>query len=222
MCECVTRKTMTVKELAETLKVSYRQARRIAARYRAGGAPALAHQSRGRPSPLRIAEAEKRRMVTRCKERYWDCGPTYARERLLMEGYKAPSAETVRSWLAEAGLNDAWSRKARPHRRYVPRAQYFGARNQGDGSLHRWFEERGLMCWVMATIDDATGLIYAEFSEYEGTEPAMSMLRGWIERHGIPLELYTDRKKLLCGAKSAHDRRTSGRQTSPHRLHRSL
>ena len=65
VCECVMRKTMTVKELAETLKVSYRQARRIAARYRAGGAPALAHQSRGRPSPLRIAEAEKRRMVTR-------------------------------------------------------------------------------------------------------------------------------------------------------------
>ena len=193
---------MTVKELAETLKVSYRQARRIAARYRAGGAPALAHQSRGRPSPLRIAEAEKRRMVTRCKERYWDCGPTYARERLLMEGYKAPSAETVRLWLAEAGLNEMWGRKERPHRRYVPRAQYFGARNQSDGSLHRWFEERGPMCWVMATIDDATGLIYAEFSEYEGTEPAMSMLRGWIERHGIPLELYTDRKNCYVAQKA--------------------
>ena len=122
---------MAMREAAKELKLSYRQAQRVVARYRAGGAPALAHQSRGRPSPLRIVEAEKRQMVTRCKERYWDCGPTYVRERLLMEGYKAPSAETLRLWLAEAGLDCAWARKARPHRRYVPQHTIFRRTQSG-------------------------------------------------------------------------------------------
>ena len=71
---------------AEMAGVSYRQMQRIVARYRAGGEEALGHRSRGRSSSRRIDTAERERIVARCREQYGDCGPTYARERLLNGG----------------------------------------------------------------------------------------------------------------------------------------
>ena len=42
-----------------------------------------------------VSYRQMQRIVARCREQYGDCGPTYARERLLMEGYRAPSVETA-------------------------------------------------------------------------------------------------------------------------------
>ncbi len=53
---------LTLREAAEVLGLSYRQAKRLLGRYRAGGAQALRHRSVGRPSNRRhLAAVQERR-----------------------------------------------------------------------------------------------------------------------------------------------------------------
>ena len=186
---------LLVADAAEMAGVSYRQMQRIVARYRVGGEAALGHRSRGRSSSRRIDTAERERIVARCREQYGDCGPTYARERLLMEGLRVPSVEALRKWLKAAGMGKDWCRTGRPvHRQWRQRMECEGALAQFDGSWHRWCGEQRAKCCLMATIDDATGEITALFCEYEGTAAAMLVLWDHVEQCGIPLRLYTDHK----------------------------
>ncbi|MGC8723426.1 MAG: hypothetical protein ACP5VF_06095 [Acidobacteriota bacterium] len=62
---------------------------------------------------------------------------------------------------------------------------------QLDGSPRDWFGT-GEKCCLMNLADDATGRSFALFFPHETTEAAMRVLRGWIERYGIPCALYTD------------------------------
>jgi hypothetical protein len=48
---------------------------------------------------------------------------------------------------------------------------------QADGSHHDWFEGRGPWCVLMGQIDDATSKVSAEFHDYEGTLPFMSLFQ---------------------------------------------
>ena len=45
----------------------------------------------------------------------------------------------------------------------------------------------------MSFIDDATGMVYARFYEYEGTVPAMDLLKNYIEEYGLPMSIYSDK-----------------------------
>src|SRR5258705_4269424 len=58
---------LTNRQVARALGVSRRQVRRLKRRFEAGGAAALTHRSRGRPSPRRLARPlldEVRRLMT--------------------------------------------------------------------------------------------------------------------------------------------------------------
>ena len=62
-----------------------------------------------------------------------------------------------------------------------------------DGSHHDWLEGRGPRMVLIGYIDDATGRVHGKFYEYEGTQPAMESLRGYIKRYGIPRSIYLDK-----------------------------
>jgi hypothetical protein len=65
---------------------------------------------------------------------------------------------------------------------------------QVDGSHHGWLEERRPWFTLLLAIDDATGHVpYALFREHEDTEGYLLLLKGIIQRRGIPLALYSDR-----------------------------
>jgi len=65
---------------------------------------------------------------------------------------------------------------------------------QIDGSHHNWLEERGSRFTLLLSIDDATGKVpYAFFQQNEDIEGYFRLMLGIIERHGIPLALYSDR-----------------------------
>ncbi|TIR63589.1 MAG: ISNCY family transposase, partial [Mesorhizobium sp.] len=85
-----------------------------------------------------------------------DFGPTLAAEKLAEDHGVTVSRETLRKWMAEAGI---WLQ--RKHRRtfHQPRLrrETYGELVQIDGSEHRWFEERGAPCTLLVFIDDATG-----------------------------------------------------------------
>ena len=183
----------TLKEASQRLGISERQSRRVWKRFVAEGARGLAHRSRGRRSNRALSEETRRRCMELYRERLEGFGPTLAAEKLAEAGVKI-AAETLRRLLIAEGL---WKRhrKRGPHRRWRPRKEHFGELVQMDGSFHAWFETAERPC-LIDMVDDATGRMAGRFFEQETTEGAMRVLWGWIEHHGIPRALYTDRKTV--------------------------
>ena len=69
---------------------------------------------------------------------------------------------------------------------------------QIDGSYHRWLGEDGPQFTLLLAVDDATGCIAnALFCELENTLDYFLLMKGLIQRYGIPLALYTDRHSVF-------------------------
>ena len=128
-------------QAASKLGLSDRQVRRIIRRIEQKGDSAIAHKSRGRMSPRRIAESVKNKVLRLCRARYKGFGPTFASEKLFEIDKIKLSDETLRLWLVEDGL---WQkRRVRRHRHWRARKTHYGEMVQFDGSHHDWFEGRG-------------------------------------------------------------------------------
>ena len=198
-------RSLRLREAAELLELSYRQAKRIWARYRAGGAKALQHGNCGRVSNRAYAAKYRAAVLTRVKARYQDFGPTLASEHLGSDDGLEVHAETLRRWLKEAGL---WQRQRRrkPYRQRREAKAHFGELVQLDGSFHEWLEERGPRGCLMHMVDDATTKALGWFSAEETIWAAAGVLRRWIERYGVPQALYTDWKNIYVRPPNAGER----------------
>ena len=192
-------------EAAEMLELSYRQSKRIWARYRAGGAKALQHGNCGRVSNRAYRGEFRAAVLKRVQTRYEDFGPTLACEHLASDDGLAVHAETLRRWLKEAGL---WQRQRRrkPYRQRREAKAHFGELVQLDGSFHEWLEERGPRGCLMHMVDDATTQALGWFSAEESIWAAAAVLRRWIERYGVPQALYTDWKNVYVRPPNAQER----------------
>lgn len=186
---------MTLAECARSLGLSYRQAQRVLARYRAEGDAGLVHRSRGRPSSRRTDQAFRDKVLACYRKDYEDYGPTLAAETLLERDELLVHPETLRLWLIEEGL---WQprKSTKAHRSWRERKACFGELVQLDGSVHDWFEGRGPRCFVMSMVDDATSKTLLHFAKEETTQAAMQILEAWVRAYGIPVALYTDRKNV--------------------------
>jgi hypothetical protein len=71
-----------------------------------------------------------------------------------------------------------------------------------DSSDHEWLEGRGPRIWLIAMIDDASSRLWARFVEHDSSEENLRTLRGWLQRHGRPLALYTDRDSIFVTPRS--------------------
>ncbi len=183
-------------EASRRMRLSYRQTLRVFQRFVAQGDAGLLHRGRGEASNRGYPRSFRDRVVRRYRERYeeYDVGPTLAAEKLAQEGFVLDH-ETLRRWLLEEGV---WTkrRQRQRHRSRRGRRARFGELVQMDGSHHPWFgPEQGRSC-LMNMVDDATGTTAGLLAEEETTEAAMTLLRHWIERYGIPMALYTDRKNV--------------------------
>lgn len=179
-------------EAAEKLDISERQARRLIRRYKKEGDKGLVHRLRGRPSARRIDNHVVEEIVDVYAEKYKGFGPTLAHEKIVeIEGMEI-CRESLRKKLLEVGLWEI-SRKSKKHRHWRERMKYRGEMVQMDGSHHDWLEGRGPWLVMMGYIDDATGNVYAEFHEYEGTKPAMISFKGYARKYGIPMKIYLDK-----------------------------
>src|SRR5687767_4552063 len=74
--------TLTLIKASELMDLSYRQAKRVWARYQKEGDAGLVHQSRGRAGPRRKKASLRKRVLARYEERYAGFGPTLAAEHL--------------------------------------------------------------------------------------------------------------------------------------------
>jgi transposase len=204
--------TLSLGSAATLLSVSYRQAKRLARRYRAEGAKGLKHRSAGHASNHARLPAERARALALVREKYSGpvdvrFGPTLAAEHLASEDGVTVHHDTLRRWMLAAGL---WSRarKRAPHRQRRERKAHFGELVQLDGSFHLWYEARGPRGCLMNLVDDATSRTLARLGAEETIWAAADVLRRWIEAYGVPLALYTDWKNVYVREPNAEEQVT--------------
>jgi transposase len=190
---------------AERLGLSVRQVERLVIRYREHGPTGVVSGRRGRPGNRKLDEGLALRALGIIRERYADFGPTLAREKLAECHGIQFAKETVRKLMTEAGL---WIPRAqRPPKVYQPRSRRacLGELIQIDGSDHRWFEERAPACTLLVYVDDATSrLMHLHFTATESTFSYFEATRAYLERHGKPVALYSDKASVFRSVR-AHE-----------------
>lgn len=190
--------TLTCARAAELLDLTARHVKRLKSRYRQGSAAALAHVSRGRPSPRRLPEPLRQRILMLARTRYVGFNDHHLCEKLVEVEGLSLSRETLRRVLRSAGLGSPRKRRAPAHRlRRLARARE-GEMLLLDASLHRWLEDRGPELTLLGFLDDATRkVLAAEFFPSEDARGYFCLLRRLLRRHGVPLSLYGDRHSIF-------------------------
>lgn len=184
------------RQAAELLQISVRQIRKLVRRVRQQGNAGIVHGLRGKPSNRRLAKGVIERAVKLVRERYDDFGPTLANEKLRQVHKIEVSTSALRKALIQGGVWTVARRRSK-HRAWRQRRACLGEMVQVDGSTHRWFEQRGETCVLIAYIDDATSrLLYAEFVESEDTPTLLRTTRMYLERYGRPVSWYVDKDSI--------------------------
>jgi transposase len=192
----------TVKEAAELLGVSERHEWRLLAAYRNKGAAALAHGNRNRPRPNSTSAEVRAQIIELARVRYAGFNHTHFTELLGEREGISLSRSTVRRFLVGAGIPSPRHRSPPCHRYRRERMPQQGMLLQIDGSHHHWLGENGPEFTLLLAVDDATGTVpYALFQEQEDTEGYFRLMKGVIERNGIPLAVYSDRHFVFCFSK---------------------
>ncbi len=192
------KKLITQKQAAQQIGLSERQVRRLLAKLRGQGDRVVIHSARGRPSNRKIsAKVEKQALAILSKPLYAGFGPTLAAEYLEQRHGIHLGRETLRGWMAAAGLWKPRPRKAaRPHL-WRPRRSCRGELVQWDSSEHDWLEGRGEKLYLIGMIDDASSELLARFVGHDSSEENRRLLQTYLERNGRPAAFYTDRAGLF-------------------------
>jgi len=207
----VLRREMAAGEAASALGVSERHIWRLLMAYRKEGAASLAHGNRGRRPPNAISEAIRAQVTTLARTRYAGLNHTHFTELLAEREGVVLARSTVRSILCGAGVASPRRRRPPRHRRRRERMPQEGMLLQLDGSHHAWLERRGPRLVLMLAVDDATGTApYAVFRAQEDTTGYLFLLRGIVQRRGIPLAVYTDRHATFFPRKASTEASSSG------------
>lgn len=189
---------LTCARAAELLDLSPRHVKRLKSRYRLGSAAALAHVSRGRPSPLRLPDRTRNRILTLARTRYAGFNDHHLREKLVEHEGFSLSRETLRRILRAAGLGSPRKRRTPAHRQRRCPSPREGELVQLDGSPHDWLEGRGPRLTALGMQDDATGkILAAQFFPSETTEGYFRLLQSLLRRFGVPVAFYGDRSGIF-------------------------
>jgi len=216
----VRKRHITQKQAGVELGLSERWVRTLLRRLRREGDKALRHRLRGRPSNRKTPEAVKRRVVELFRQKqqaklWHDYGPTLAAEELAQDYGIVVNRETLRQWLMEAKM---WrARRTRIERAHLwrPRRARYGELVQWDTSEHNWLEGRGEKLSLISMIDDATSQLTAHFVRHDSTEENLEQLRRYVEQHGRPVAVYTDKASLFqIAPRAIHHRDAPEQQQS--------
>jgi transposase len=206
-------KRINLKKAAKLMNLSKRQTIRIKNSYLKSGVKGLISKRRGKPSPNKISDEIKQKTASVIREKYYDFGPTLAKEKLEKTEHIKMAVETIRQIMIKEGL---W--KSRKHKKVIvhqmrSRRSCFGELIQIDGSYHQWFENRSDKCCLLVFIDDATSKITsAKFCKHETTFDYLQVLEDHINKYGKPLSFYSDKhsvfkvnnKKNITGKEITH------------------
>ena len=208
---------MTLDQAATLMGVSARHTRRILAAYREEGAAALAHGHRGRRAPNTTPEPLRSEVLRLARSRYSETNHTHLSELLREREGIEIGRTTLRRILTSAGLKSPRHRRPPRHRVRRQRMPREGMLVQVDGSHHRWLGDHGAPFALLLAVDDATGIVVnALFCEQENTRDYLLLMRGLVQRYGIPIALYTDRHSVFKNVPG------SGRAGAPTQFSRAM
>lgn len=185
-------------QAAEMLGITPRHCSRLLKRYRQSGPLGMNNQSRGRTGNRLLPASLTDQALNIIRERYADFGPTLAREKLAENHGIVLGKETLRRLMIKTGL---WvPRKQRAPKIQQPRYRRAccGELFQIDGCDHHWFENCAPACTALVYVDDATSrLMQLRFVKSESTFTYFEATRGYLEKHGKPLALYSDKASVF-------------------------
>lgn len=194
----VVSKQITLKRASSLMRLSKSQSIRIKKTYLANGVYGLISKRRGKPSPNKIPDYIKENIASIIFNKYFDFGPTLAREMLEEYHNIKISVETLRKIMIKEGI---WKSRKQKHvivHQMRSRRSRFGELIQIDGSYHKWFENRDEKCCLLVFIDDATSKITsAEFCKHETTNNYLHALKTHIEKYGKPRAIYSDKHSVF-------------------------
>jgi DNA-binding Lrp family transcriptional regulator len=189
---------LTRRAAAEQLGLSARWVKKLMKRLKSDGDKGLAHRLRGRASNRGHGAEVKKRALALIGERYADYGPTLAAEVLASEHKIEVNRETVRQWMTAERIWRPKKEKIEQVHVWRARREQRGELVQWDTSTHDWLEGRSAEAvYLIAMIDDATSELTARFATGDSTAENMRLLWRYIERHGRPMEVYTDKAGIF-------------------------
>ena len=180
-------------EVARLLNLSIRHIRRLKKKVNEKGIKGLVHGNRGKPSNRKIPETEKQEIIKLLHQHYYDFGPLLATEKLIERHQIKRDQGTIRTIMIKEGLWKAKVKKKEKHRQWRQRKANYGEMLQYDGSYEYWFEDRNEKYCLLASIDDATGKVWAQFDEHEGVAPTFKFWLEYIKENGKPYSIYVDK-----------------------------
>ena len=198
---------LTVAAAGELMGVGRRQVFRLCRAFQTAGPSGLLSKKRGRPSNRRHGETLRRTAMALVREHYPDFGPTLAAEKLAERHKLRLGVETLRQWMIADGLwTDRRHRLPSPHQPRR-RRECLGELVQIDGSEHAWFEDRGPVCTLLAFIDEATSrIMQLRFVASKSAFDYFRATRNYLETHGKPVALYSDKHSIFRVNKKDADR----------------
>ncbi len=180
------------------LGISERHVKRLLRAYRQSGAEGLISKRRGKPSNNQMKEEVKQQAIDLIYSQYHDFGPTLAHEKLTEKHGLKLSVETVRKLMITEGLWKPKKAKKLVVHQMRERRACLGELVQLDGSPHKWFEDRGEACNLLAFIDDATGrLMELYFTPGETTFSYFAATQRYLPRYGKPVAFYSDKNGIF-------------------------
>src|SRR5262245_19547476 len=117
LLRAVLARRVTNRQAAQALRLSVRQLQRLKSRFRAGGAAAVQHGNRGRPSPHRLPTAVRSQVQRLMTTVYRGFNDTHLTEKLREVERIAIGRESVRRLRRELGLPAQRTRRAPQARR---------------------------------------------------------------------------------------------------------
>jgi transposase len=186
------------KEAAAALGKSERQVSRMIKRWRKKGVLGLEHGLAGRAPSNRLEDSIRGRVVELLKNKYSGFNLKHFHERITeVEKITGAGYSSIKRIARGEGVVRARKRRSKVRKRRARFAEA-GYMLQMDGSKHVWW--KGKECCLIAGIDDATSDVpFGEFFPTETLEGYMRVLRGVIERRGVPRVVYVDRASWLGG-----------------------
>ena len=186
---------ITQKTASTILNLSTRQIRNLQKQVKKYDVDGIIHKAKGKPSnnpcvPLDIKE----KIVDLAKTKYEGFMPTFLAEKLSRYENISYSKETIRKILLWGNVYQGKKLKEK-HRSQRERRACRGELIQVDGSYHDWFST-GEKCWLLNFVDDATGEMFAVYSESESTIELMKAMKEYILQKGCPLALYVDKDSI--------------------------
>ncbi len=189
---------LTQADVAERLRISVRQVKRLFRDYKRYGMKGLVSKRRGQPSNNRLPTQLQQQIVAKIEDKYKGFGPKFTYDKLTENDGFNISLTRLRHLMIEHRL---WQprvgkvSKIHPRRERRPR---FGELIQTDGSIHAWFEDRGPKCSLIVCIDDATSrLTMLRFAPVESIEAYFLAVKAHILRFGRPEAIYSDKHSIF-------------------------